>query len=379
MNNLPAQVVEKNGNQPDPGIKPASALVRFMVVIVVLYTLYLAKALFMPLMVALFFSLFMSPLVTSLQRVRIPRAISSIVLITLLLVPVTLLGMSLVEPVAKWAERIPEISVYVSEELNAIEQSLMPEKGNKALAEPSGFFGLFKGQEVPAESGQSTSLSKTVMMGGVQAGMSLLGVAPQLMVQFLTVIVVTLMLLIFGPALYIAVVTELPMIKDKPAAMLLITDTQRELSRYIFTVGMINTLLGFCVGTALWGIGVEDAVLWGVMVGLLNFAPYIGPLAGMAILCIAGLIQYDFTGMAMLPVLIYFCINLLESQFVTPMALGYRFHLNPLIIILWVIFLAWLWGAVGVLLAVPFLVSAKLIARHVHPLGPWVRVMETRF
>jgi predicted PurR-regulated permease PerM len=125
-------------------------------------------------------------------------------------------------------------------------------------------------------------------------------------------------------------------------------------------------------------VGVEDALLWGVLVGLLNFAPYVGPIFGMAMLCLAGLAQYGPVLLAALPVLVYFAINLMEAQFVTPLILGRNMRLNPLILIVWLFVWGWLWGAVGVLIAVPLLVCIKLAFSKLQIAAQWVRLIETR-
>ena len=113
------------------------------------------------------------------------------------------------------------------------------------------------------------------------------------------------------------------------------------------------------------------------MVGLLNFAPYVGPVAAMLILYLAGIIQYGAEWAALTPVLIFFAINTLEAQFITPTVLGRNMRLNPLVLILWLILWAWIWGAVGVLIAVPLLVCLKLAAARLNIFNRWVRLIET--
>ena len=81
--------------------------------------------------------------------------------------------------------------------------------------------------------------------------------------------------------------------------------------------------------------------------------------------------------MALLPVVIFFAINLLEAQFVTPMVLGRHMRLNPLILMLWLIGWGWVWGVVGVLIAVPLLVCLKLTAARLKVLPHWVKLIET--
>jgi predicted PurR-regulated permease PerM len=151
---------------------------------------------------------------------------------------------------------------------------------------------------------------------------------------------------------------------------------QNEISRYIITVTIINSGLAMATAVALKCLGMEDALLWGVLVGLLNFAPYIGSLIGFIILGLAGLAQYGMVVPALFPCIAYLAINLLESQFVTPAVLSHQMRLNPLVLMIWLLIWGWLWGMVGVLLAVPLLVCIKLIASHLGILSFWLRIIE---
>ncbi|QIB66644.1 AI-2E family transporter [Kineobactrum salinum] len=107
--------------------------------------------------------------------------------------------------------------------------------------------------------------------------LSMLSAAPVMLAQLLTTVVLILFLLVFGPRLFVAFVNIFPTIHDKRRSILLLRKTQIELSRYILTVSAINSLLGLTTAAALWLLGVQDALLWGVLVGMLNFAPYVGP------------------------------------------------------------------------------------------------------
>jgi predicted PurR-regulated permease PerM len=187
-----------------------------------------------------------------------------------------------------------------------------------------------------------------------------------------------LFLLIYGPGLYDNFINLFPLIRDKRRAVLLVGRLRQELSRYIITVTIINAGLGLVTGAVLWTLGVEDAILWGALVALLNYAPYVGPFISICILGVAGLAQYGLVPAALLPATVFFSINLLESQFVTPTVLGQHMRLNPLILILWLLIWGWLWGPVGLLIAVPLLVCLKLVASHVQALNFLVDLIETR-
>lgn len=385
---------------PRKQVPPVQMALYWLLALALLYTLYFAKTLLLPVVVAALFALLLSPLVGIFKRFHIPRVLSALLLLALIGVPFTLLGMQLAEPAQKWAKRIPELSAQLTDELDEFSEKLAPAKVQPPapvertleIQEKEGFrlFGWFRDDEeqqepeekasVPAPAPAKVSesaVSDRVMQGSVELMVQLLGATPVVLAQFLTFVILVLFMLVFGPLLYTNFITVFPQVRDKQAANELLADVQHELSRYILTVSAINTVLGVVTGFALWAMGVEDALLWGVMVGLLNFAPYVGPIIGMAILCLAGVVQYGPVLLALMPVLIYFSINLLEAQFITPMVLGRNMRLNPLILMLWLIMWGWVWGVVGVLIAVPLLVCLKLAADRLNVFTHWVKLIET--
>ncbi|BDX17612.1 AI-2E family transporter [Halopseudomonas aestusnigri] len=352
-----------------------------------LYTLYFAKTLLLPVVVAALFALLLSPLVALFKRFHVPRTFSALLLLTAIGGPFTLLGTQLAEPAEKWIKRLPELSAQLSQELDAFGRRLAPTQAPapQEAEESDGLrlFGWFREEKAapaPASasaSGNDPALSDRVMQGGMEVMVKALGATPAVLAQFFTFLVLVLFMLIFGPSLYSTFIRVLPQVRDKHAATELLEQVQRELSRYILTVSLINTLLGAVTAGVLMLMGVEDALLWGVMVGLLNFAPYVGPVIGMLVLCLAGVLQYGPSLGALLPALVFFCINLVEAQFITPTVLGQRMRLHPLVLMLWLILWGWLWGVVGVLIAVPLLVCLKLAADRLNLLPHWVKLIES--
>tara|TARA_R110002049_G_scaffold67693_1_gene175741 strand:- start:2556 stop:3734 length:1179 start_codon:yes stop_codon:yes gene_type:complete len=353
----------------------------------VLYSMHAARSLLMPIVVALLFSLLLSPLVTWLKRLRIPRPISSVLILCLLGGPFVQLSIELAEPAQKWMGKLPELTARVTEELTEITDTLTPKETQKVQEEPvrqtgfsfSRFFQSDDDEVVPeeAEPAEESALVKGVKTSGVEILLSVLGAAPFIVAQFGVWLILLLFLLIYGPGLYNNFINLLPMIGNKRRAILLVGRLRQQLSRYILTVTIINATLGLATGAALWVLGVEDAILWGVLVGLLNYAPYVGTMVSTFILCIAGFVQFGLVVSALFPALVFLGLNLLESQIFTPTILGQHMRLNPLIMILWLLIWGSLWGAIGVLIAVPLLMCLKLVAEQLDILGYWVELFET--
>jgi len=361
-----------------------------LLTLALLYTLYFAKSLLIPILVALLFSLLLSPLVTLFRRFYIPRTLSAILLLTMIGGPVTILAIELAEPAQKWLAQLPKLSTQLTQELDNISLAMnpeaVPETKKRALPrKETGFnpFGWFSKNEEPIVVAETTALtgnsalSARVMQGGMEKIISILGATPVVIAQFMTFIILVLFLLSFGPRLYDNYMEIFPLETKKRRPIALIGRLQKELSRYIVTVTIINTGLGIVTASVFWLLGIDDALLWGALVGLLNFAPYIGPFIALIILCLAGVTQYGMELISLIPAAVYFGINLLEAQFVTPTVLGRHMRLNPLILILWILVWGWLWGPVGVLLAVPLLVCIKLAAGQLNIMTNWIKLIET--
>tara|TARA_R110002110_G_scaffold205066_7_gene417288 strand:+ start:446067 stop:447185 length:1119 start_codon:yes stop_codon:yes gene_type:complete len=366
----------------------SAVTLRWLLALALLYTLYFAQSLLIPVVVAFLFALLLSSPVALFKRFHVPRSVSAIVLLAVIGGPFALLGIELAEPAQKWLTRVPELSEQITQELDDFSRNLSQPSHAEAAATPPAekkwysFLDVFSEESDTAEpvagSVSDSALSERIMQGGVEVIVSVLGATPAVLAQFMTFVILVLFLLIFGPGLYTNLVELLPWTRDKDSANAMVGKVRQELSRYILTVTVINTCLGVTTALALWLLGLEDPVLWGALVGLLNFAPYVGPVIAMGILCVAGISQYGLVLTSLLPPLVFFLINLVEAQFVTPLVLGRHMRLNPLILILWLLVWGWLWGPAGVLLAVPLLVCLKLVAGQFGVLGHWVKLVETR-
>ncbi|MEQ8800490.1 AI-2E family transporter [Haliea sp.] len=386
----PPNNADAKAAEPASAGSPKSSLAfRCLLALALLYTVYFAQSLLKPLVVALLFALLLSPLVNLFKRFHIPRTISAVLLLSLIGGPLVLLASQLAEPAQRWAKAIPELTEQFTQRVDQLTDSLAPEPMPTEPPKPKGFtfFGLFgdnsdadtddTAAEKP-EDKEDNRVSEKLKQSGLEMVLTMLGSAPVMIAQLLTTVMLILFLLVFGPGLFVSFVDIFPRIQDKRRSIVLVKTIQMELSRYILTISAINTCLGLVTAGALWLLGVQDALLWGVLVAMLNFAPYVGPLFGVIILLLVGIVQYGTVAGATVPALVYFSINLLEAQFVTPLILGRNMRLNPLVIILWLVIWGWLWGAMGVLLAMPLLVCLKITADQSRFLHHWVQIIETR-
>jgi predicted PurR-regulated permease PerM len=134
-------------------------------------------------------------------------------------------------------------------------------------------------------------------------------------------------------------------------------------STYLGTITLVNVSLGLLVALALWLLGMPNPLMWGGIVAVMNYIPYLGPIAAAALLALAGLMEPVFTSFwqAMVPAILFVVCHLIEANIVTPTIVGRKLTINPLMILLALSFWAWVWGTTGALLAVPLLIILRTV------------------
>ncbi|MCL6697806.1 AI-2E family transporter [Sphingomonas sp. NSE70-1] len=132
-------------------------------------------------------------------------------------------------------------------------------------------------------------------------------------------------------------------------------------STYIATITIINVCLGGLTAAILWAMGMDSPVMWGGIVAVLNYIPYLGPIVAALLLALGGLMTFSDPWAAMLPPLVFIGLHMIEANVITPLVVGKRLTINPLLILVSLSFWAWVWGTTGALLAVPLLIIFKTV------------------
>ena len=196
--------------------------------------------------------------------------------------------------------------------------------------------------------------------------------APRLVASVLAVVLLTFFFMVYGDSLQRNAVSLLPTRQKKRLTTEILQSIEHEISRYVLTITVINAGVGLLFAAALYFLKVplQEALLWGTMAAILNFAPYVGPLIGILVMLLMGVVAFD-DWHALVPAGIYLALHTLEGQILTPIVLGKRMRLSPLILILVLMVFGWLWGIIGLLLAVPLLVCVKLVLERIEGLDGW--------
>lgn len=184
-------------------------------------------------------------------------------------------------------------------------------------------------------------------------------------------IVIAVFLMASGDLFYEKLIRIMPTLSDKKAALAIALDVEREVSAYLLSITLINAGLAVCVGLAFWLIGLPTPHLWALFAFILNFIPYLGPITGLAFSALIGIVVFDSSGHALLAPLAYGVLIGIETQIVTPAVLSRRMEINAVMILLALGFWAWCWGIAGIVVAVPILVTFRVLCAHVEALAPF--------
>ena len=151
----------------------------------------------------------------------------------------------------------------------------------------------------------------------------------------------------------------MPSFTNKRQAVDISQQVESDISAYLVTITLMNAAVGVATAMVMWLTGIGDPILWGAVAFLLNFVPILGPIFGVVIFLLAGLLTIDTLWQAFLPAGLYLGIQQIEAEVITPTLLARRFILNPVLVIISVVFWFWMWGAPGAILSMPMLAITK--------------------
>ena len=342
----------------------ASTALLILATLAVGYTLWAAQDLLLPILLGMFLALVANPIIRLLKRLWVPRFIGALIVVVGGLAGAGALGSQLIVPAGDWFCDVPQ-------ELKQLAPKL------RQLAKPMQDANLAAENIARAAGGESAKRVQVVHTQ-VDDPYKVLTATPRLLASVLAVVLLTFFFLVYGENLQRHAIALLPGRQKKKFSVDLMHSIEREVSRYVLTISVINALVGLVYAAILYALDLplQEALLWGTMVALLNFAPYVGPVIGMALMLLVGFVSYKDPWLSVLPAIVYLGLHTLEGQIVTPIVLGRRMALSPLILILALMLFGWLWGIVGLLLAVPLLVCVKLVLARVEGMEGWARLLE---
>ncbi|HAX09850.1 MAG TPA: AI-2E family transporter, partial [Marinobacter hydrocarbonoclasticus] len=293
-----------------------------------------------------------------------PRVVSALVLVLAVLAGILGLGAAVATPALEWAQKAPEglsrLLVGESEIMRQIDKvSQSAEQVEKSVEE------LSKDQGTkPTTVVLQTDSWRSQLMSKARNGIAGLALA----------LALTYFLLVSGDRLIRNFVKQLP--RSQRKTVLRIThDSQHQIAQYLAVLGLSNTSVGVLTGLICWAIGLPDPAVWGLIAGLARFIPYLGNMLTITLLAIVSAISLDVLWMMVLAPISFIVLTTIVGFFLEPWIHGFRMAINPVIIFVSIFFWGWLWGPVGVLLAVPLMTVIQVVLKQIPRLRPVYRVI----
>lgn len=326
--------------------------------ILFLTALYLAAEIVWPLVLAFVLSLLLSPLVRFLDRLHVPRVLGALLLVAAVMALVVGLGTAVSGPAASWAAKLPEGLPRLFQRLSFLEAPFATLQHFWQQIED------FAGWQSGANSSGSAFLTK--LLTGTRSFAS----------GFFTTLLFLFFLLVAGEIFLQRLVEIMPRFSSKRQVVDIAKQIESDISAYLLTITAMNAAVGIATATVMWLTGVGNPILWGTIAFLLNFVPILGPLVGVLIFLLAGALAAETVWLMLLPAGLYLGIHLTEGETITPMLLARRFTLNPVLVIVSLVFWFWMWGVPGAILSVPMLAITKIVCDRVRPLAAFGHFLE---
>ena len=324
-------------------------------ILAIFYTVYFLRAVLLPVVLAWLLSYLLRPIVRALSRIKMPPLLGSALILLALLSIVTLGVSALAAPATDWLAKAPS-------GLQELQHKLMPMK--RSIAQVANAGAAIEKLATPDSSSKVVEVQRHPITEALYVR------TPEFISSMILLVILLFFLLAYDGVFIGKLIKLLPNFSDKKRAVSIAQDIESQVSRYLFTVTIINCCLGIAVGTTVGLLGLPNPVMWGVMVATLNFVPYLGALTGIVCMTIGAILSFDSLGYALIFPAVYLGFGTLEGNFITPWVMGRSLTLNPVLILLSLVFWGWMWGIAGVILAVPILAAFKIFCAHIKPMEP---------
>ncbi len=320
-------------------------------------TLWIGKQFILPVIAGVLLSFLLSPLIRFFSRHGVPAPLGTASVMLGFLGAVSLAVFLLARPASEALQQLPSNIQRAETKLAKILRFARP------------FAQIDAKLDVAPATGRPPS-PPTVRIAPEPMLSRITGGAASIIEGVLVATVLACLLLSGGERFLLKLIEALPTFKDKRRSVQIARDVEAQISTYLFTVTTINLGLGTLTALVLWLLGMPNPALWGGLAALANYVPYLGPIATALIIGTVALTTVEDTGRALLMPAASYLLHVIEANLVTPLILGRRFPINPVALLLGLLFWWNLWGVAGAILAVPMLVAIRVCCDHIEPLKP---------
>jgi len=304
---------------------------------------------FLPVTAALVIAIALVPALEWLERRRVPSGLASLLCLMLFLVIANAAIAAIVFPASEWVKMLPD-------RIERVRTTLAPII--EAFSDLDSFI-----TNVSHEFSRGPGLaSQTVTVETPNSLLSIIATsAPFAIIQMFFATLVIYFFLAGWTKMRKRTITARASFDGAMTTARVIQQVVDATSTYLGTITVVNISLGLVVALILWGIGMDSPLMWGGIVAVTNYIPYLGPIVAALLLAVGGLMVFVEPWRAMLPAIIFIVLHLIEANIITPTVVGRKLTINPLMILIALSFWAWVWGTTGALLAVPLLIILRTV------------------
>ena len=304
---------------------------------------------FLPVTTALVIAVALVPLLEWLERRGLPSPLAGLLCVLLFLGLANAAIASVIVPATEWFARLPS-------RIKLIRKNLSP------LIDIYSSFERFVDETMGSLLRNSAARGRTVTVEQPNSLFDYVASsAPHLLVQMVFATLVVYFFLSGWTRMRRRTITSRGSFSSAMTTARVIQEMVDRTSAYLATITAVNIGMGVLVSLMLWFVEMPSPIMWGGLVAILNYVPYFGPIVGAVLLAVGGLMTFSDLGYALVPALLFIAVHLVEANVLTPMLVGRRLTINPLLILVALSFWSWVWGTAGALLAVPLLIILKTI------------------
>jgi predicted PurR-regulated permease PerM len=347
-----APLPESRSDQP-PLIRRTEIVALAMVLLTVICitaVLYVAKAFFLPLVMAFVVGTMLSPAASLLERYRIPRSVGAVLIVAAVAAGLTIIVGLISAPAIEWSNRLPELAARLRDKLHVFDRPIALWHEMQVMIGAGG-----------AESSSSFQLPK---FEWVQPTIEFLSPT---FTEFLLFFATLVLFIASWRDLRRALIMTFADHEARLRTLRILNEIEVHLGNYLLTVTLINTGVGIATGLACALAGMPNPAGLGALAATLNFIPIIGPVAMFAVLVVVGIIAFPTLSGGLVAPFAFIAITFMEGHFITPTIIGRRLALNALAVFIALAFWTWLWGPMGSFLSSPLLIVGLILKEHLLP------------
>jgi predicted PurR-regulated permease PerM len=361
------RIIEEEPRSRAPRRSLNALPLRVLALIAVGAVLYFGHTAFVPVVLAVLFSLVLTTPVEALHRRGLPRGVAA-ALILLSLVAVLGGAVNMVwAPAQSWWTSAPRTLRTIERKLRPVSRmvdriEVLTDRADQIASGPPAPNRIPPPTQVQPAPQPAPAAARTATASNA---LTLLDFTRAAIMQLVTIVITMMFLLTGGPPMLARMSAALSSDVQSSHMLKVINAVRSEVGRYYGSIALINIGLGLATAGVTMALGMPSPFLWGAVAAVFNFVPYVGSATTLLLLVLVAFVSFDTLGRVFAVAGCYLALATIEGQIVQPLVVGRRLELNPLIVFLALWFGGWFWGIPGIVIAVPTLVSIKVIAEYV--------------